>query len=133
MYCTYRLHLWCDNSQIILLHLQGILCHAHFWFGQGERASWSCSKIAILCFTLAVHCLDLWSRPKLSTKPSGKPGALMALEWWQLDKKGKKKMRFVRYRPFSHNILPHTCSGLGVALGKGCDGILLFCGRLGWE
>jgi len=39
---------------IIMLHLQGVLCLAHFRFGRGRCMSWSCSKITVLCLTLAV-------------------------------------------------------------------------------
>jgi len=31
------------------------LCHTPFWFGRGEHVGQSCSKIAVLCLTLAVH------------------------------------------------------------------------------
>lgn len=54
-YSSYRLQLGCDDSHIILLHSQGILCHAHFQCGWGEHMSQSCSKIAVLCLTLEVH------------------------------------------------------------------------------
>jgi len=46
---------WCEDSHIILLHLQEIPYHAHFRVGQSECASQSCSKITVLCLTLAVH------------------------------------------------------------------------------
>ena len=32
-YNSYRLHFWCEDSHIILLHSQDIMCHAHFRFG----------------------------------------------------------------------------------------------------
>ena len=54
-YSSYRLELWCDDSHIIPLHSQGILCHARFQFGWGKRTSQLCSKIAVLCLNLAVH------------------------------------------------------------------------------
>jgi len=44
VYSSYRLQLGCDDFP---LYLQGIPCHAHFRFGRGECASWSCSKITI--------------------------------------------------------------------------------------
>ena len=36
-------------------HKKDFLCHVHFQYGRGELTSQSHSKIAVLCFTLAVH------------------------------------------------------------------------------
>ena len=36
IYSSYGLELWYDTSHIILLHLQGILCHAYFRYGWGK-------------------------------------------------------------------------------------------------
>ena len=87
---SYVLQTQHEYSYIILLHSLQIATTAHIRCRRGKRACRSRTKIAILCLTLAAHrskqeaCCSFqhWNCEVETTyKPSGKSGALEALEW----------------------------------------------------